>query len=328
MFQTLIRRLSTIFLYLFRPLIKRHQWPIILVANAGTTSDIHSYTSGWMGEHLYQNDLYGIGFYRMPSGSLGLVLGTSYSNEQVREDPECIKNIISEVSSWKAKRIGLLGLLPSSAHRHKIWPDHDHRFVRGHFGTVSMIRFNIDSLMHSYPEIKSMPVGVVGSGFTGVAAANGLADKYQIIAVDKDPSLTPAFKQNVTFHGDNYRVLEQCGILILLTISGDGGLETIRDFIKPYHIILVDTHPRPTEHGWGIVASKEAKGYVCGTRLQRGMFIPSLARWDKNNVVGCALEAVVMADQSEPCHSLEEFRDLAWRKGVRSNMERVVDSIT
>lgn len=317
-----LRWLSTLILYVTRPLIKKISWPVILVVNAGAGVETSSYGNKWMLKHLDKKNLYGIGFYRMPTNSLALVIGVSYSNEQVRSTSAPIKKIIEEVSTWKANKIALLGLLPSAAHKFNLWPSEDLRFVKGQYGTVTMIRFNIDSLIKAHPYLKGRPVGIVGAGFTGVAAANGIQDKYDVRAFDQNTELKPKFVgKRIKYFSNDYEKLESCGVVVLLTLTGDGGIDTVRDYIHAKHIILADTHPRPTDRGWSLVEEKNAIGYVCGTKLKNGLFIPALAGWDKRNVVGCALEAIVTENEVTICDSIEEFRSLARKKGVQSNME-------
>lgn len=321
----IIRRLTVFWLFLTRPFLKRKHWPVLLVVNSGSKADNRSYFSPSFNEaFLGKTDLYPIGHFPLPNNETALLLGCPSTFHELAEDKQLVEDLITETQSWNAKTIALLGQLPSVANRHKVWPKDDPRFMDGQLGTSSMIRMNVLDLFEMYPETSNKPVAIVGAGYTGYNVANDLIRDHRVVVFDKNKKLEPQFvSDDVVYAHDHWESLDDCGIVILLTQSGDDGIKTIYPYLRSHHVLLSDTHPRPTKIGWDLVRERKSKAYVCGTSREGAQFTPQLPGWKPNNLPGCALEAVVTYDVDEKVKCVDTFIELARGKGLASDMDHV-----
>jgi len=310
----------TMVLIAAKPILRLKLWPAIFVVNAGSESDIKSYLPLWVLKVVPKHNLYAIGFYRISWACWALVLGTPASNEELDRDPELMAKVVNGVKRWKGRRIALTGILTAYAVKHRCWPDADGRFVLGSYGTPYLFRINIKELSRRFGKdvIEKTPVGVVGYGYTGKRVATYLRGiGYTVYGFDQLNDRD----EGVHFMGSDFGRLQECGLIVLMTTCGDGGLDTIASHIQKGQVVLADTHPKPTSKGWATVTSRGGIAAECGALFSAGMFWPKLPRWGSKNTLGCSMQAIAEAATKTLADTQADFDVLADRVGIESMIE-------
>lgn len=312
-------------LQLLVPYLRRINWPAIIAINAGSSSDAARYATSWVAKYTRKERFYPIGFYRISWRQFALVLGTPYSNMELKTNQTLMQSLVSDLSGWRAKRITLTGIMTAYSIRHDAFPEKDPRFTSGSYGTPLLIKINIEEIFDRHPELKSQPIGIIGFGFTGRKVAAYLSRFYEVRAFDLvSPDQQPDYCEFST-HPD---ILSECGINVLLTIEGNSGVETVLNYVQTGSAILADTHPKVDLAHWAMLKDKGVIGYECGTRYGQGIYFPKLPRWGRYNLQGCVMQAVIESQSNLIPLNQHEFDDLAKRSPLISVIERPYNRFT
>lgn len=307
-------------LFVSKPLLRLVNWPAIFVVNAGTRDDIEHYFPAWVVSRLPKNALFAIGFYRISWRCWALVVGSTASNEDLGDSREMMASIVDKVGHWKGDRIALTGILTAYAMKHGCWPASDKRFVLGSYGTPYLFRINLRELADRYGKslVEQKPVGIVGYGYTGRRVAEYLRGLgYQVYGFDTCKERS----DDQDFLGSDFKRIGECGLILLMTTSGDEGLETIAEHVVTGQVILADTHPKPSHEGWRQIVSKGVVAAECGALFRAGTFIPQLPRWGSKNTLGCSMQAIAEAATKTLAKTQDDFDALADEVGIDSTIE-------
>lgn len=316
------RYFFAITLIMLMPILRRFKWPIIIAVNAGSHADIQNYMPLWLASHFKRGVFLPIGIYRLSGLRLGLVVGAPYMNDELKNDAVVMSGLVHNLKcSWKAHKFAMTGIMTAYAIRHNCFPLSDKSFVSSSLGTPYLIRINIEEIISRHEHLANKPVAVVGFGYTGQVVTKYLADHgFMVNAYDIVDLSAQAKYHNVSFSTD-FSSIRSCGVVILLTVSGSDGVDTILNYLTPSQTVLADTHPKVSKRKWMELASRGVYGYDCGSMIKGGFYFPELHRWGRYNLQGCVMQAVVEVLHRRTTNTQLEFDILASDANVISCIE-------
>jgi hypothetical protein len=277
-------------LYLLRPF---RIFDYLFLVYPGTDEDLKGYCPVWLAKTRIFSGKPSVGglISKGVTGARGLVLVVPNTVKEFRQRKEMCYKLRSRLEQRRnlvgAKTIALAGQLPGiMLRKHGI--NLDYPFVTGVDGTVFSIVSTINKVVEKESlGHKSFSIVLIGVGYTGGFVYDALQqDGYRITGIDIMPT-----RKGIKLPKEALPIINQADMVVVLTPRGTDFLPYIHE-LKAEVIIIDDTHPKLT-------GTNGFKLYKVAVGAEGIVFYPSLPGFQRNQIPGCAVEAIVRARYPE-----------------------------
>jgi len=282
---------------LARPIIRRyHLIDFVTLVYPGTDRDIRSYVLfKWVRYIVPTVSL--VGLFIRDGGRRGLTVATGFSAEEMERDKNLTLKIEEALIQFAeragARAVAVVGRMPGIMAKEKI--PIKPPIVQGDKGTLFTLTETVKTVLERekffHLDIK---IGVLGIGFIGSRLLRLLKDMgfAGVYGVDSDAKRLVLDNGRGIKLGKDSKLLEDCDIVIILTVKGDDAKDTLAH-LKDGVIVIDDTHPPLSYKFFRPIQDKGGKIYKAALGLGTMISFPRWPNYDRRWLPGCTIESIV-----------------------------------
>ncbi len=232
------------------------------------------------------------------------VLRSAFVDTSMLGDRVYVRNLVTRMAGgFQGGKVALGGILPSLVKRHGIEAEIPGNCLLAQDASADLVA---QATIQLARETAAKSIAIIGVGDLGREVARVLHARtpaFELIAYDKNGGAYRGLGGEIRTAA-NLEELKPTDLYVVLSGTGDSGLDTVLKVAKPGAVVLSDTYPKVSENLLRMAARAHVRVYDAHYAMSDGRWRKPFAGYEIEAVPGCL--ALALAESAGEGASIKE----------------------